>query len=169
MDRGLRPIADIFALNTDLIVNCLDGVTEAQANQRLVGGGNSIAFLLAHLTDARHYVASLVGAPVDNPLESTLAEARSIEDVEKLPPLSELQTAWISISRHLTATFEGLDRSELAQPTEQSFPIAGEKVVDAIAFLAQHDSYHVGQIAFIRRQLGLPGMHYERAGPNSAV
>jgi uncharacterized damage-inducible protein DinB len=31
-----------------------------------------------------------------------------------------------------------------------------------IAFLVQHDSYHLGQIAFLRRQLGKPPMSYAR-------
>jgi uncharacterized damage-inducible protein DinB len=31
-----------------------------------------------------------------------------------------------------------------------------------IAFLVQHDSYHVGQMAFLRRQLGKAAMSYRR-------
>ena len=31
-----------------------------------------------------------------------------------------------------------------------------------IAFLMQHDSYHIGQVAFLRRQLGKPAMAYTR-------
>ena len=31
-----------------------------------------------------------------------------------------------------------------------------------IAFLAQHDSYHLGQMGFLRRQLGKPAMSYAR-------
>jgi uncharacterized damage-inducible protein DinB len=31
-----------------------------------------------------------------------------------------------------------------------------------IAFLTQHDSYHLGQLAFLRRQLGRPAMAYAR-------
>jgi uncharacterized damage-inducible protein DinB len=31
-----------------------------------------------------------------------------------------------------------------------------------IAFLVQHDSYHLGQVAFLRRQLGKPPMSYAR-------
>jgi uncharacterized damage-inducible protein DinB len=35
-----------------------------------------------------------------------------------------------------------------------------------VAFLVQHDSYHLGQVAFLRRQLGHPAMSY--AVPGSA-
>ena len=29
---------------------------------------------------------------------------------------------------------------------------------DQIAFLAMHDTYHVGQLAYVRKALGLPGV-----------
>jgi uncharacterized damage-inducible protein DinB len=32
-----------------------------------------------------------------------------------------------------------------------------------IAFLMQHDSYHIGQVAFLWRQLGKPAMAYTRS------
>ena len=31
-----------------------------------------------------------------------------------------------------------------------------------IAFLMQHDAYHIGQVAFLRRQLEQPAMAYTR-------
>jgi len=31
-----------------------------------------------------------------------------------------------------------------------------------LTFLVQHDSYHVGQMAFLRRQLGKSAMTYRR-------
>jgi uncharacterized damage-inducible protein DinB len=37
-----------------------------------------------------------------------------------------------------------------------------------IAFLVQHDSYHLGQIAFLRKQLGKPAMSYARGAAVAA-
>jgi len=31
-------------------------------------------------------------------------------------------------------------------------------VADQIAFLTMHDTYHVGQLAYVRKALGLPGV-----------
>jgi uncharacterized damage-inducible protein DinB len=42
----------------------------------------------------------------------------------------------------------------------QALPGADGTVLGALAFLAQHESYHVGQVALLRRQLGLPAMSY---------
>lgn len=169
MDPRLQPLAAIFALNTDLVGNCVAGLSDSQANRRLEGGGNSIAFLIAHLTDVRHFLADLLGSPIPNPLTPFLAEARSIDEVESLPPLTELLDAWRTVSAHLADVFEGVAATALDASTAQSFPTGGGTVLDAIAFLAQHDSYHLGQIAFLRRQLGLPAMTYDRPGSNGST
>jgi uncharacterized damage-inducible protein DinB len=38
-------------------------------------------------------------------------------------------------------------------------------VVGMLAFLGQHESYHLGQIGFLRRQLNKPAMSYTRRVP----
>ncbi len=162
MDTGIAPLAAIFDLNTDLLANCVLDVTDAQANERLAGGGNSIAFLVAHVVDARHFLAELLGAPLPNPVGLVLADIQTIEDVTQMPALAELLEAWRRISTHLRTVFERVHASRLEARSEHDFPMHGMTVRDAVAFLAQHDSYHVGQISFLRRQLGLPAMTYER-------
>jgi len=161
MDAQLQPLAAIFELDTTLLRNCVGDLTDAQANHRLLGGGNSIAFLVAHMADARYYLAGVLGAPLDNPLSPALAEARSVDDVVHMPPLAELLDAWDDVSRHLSQVFQGLTSARLGAVSPLEVPIPGGTVLHAIAFLAQHDSYHLGQVSFLRRQLGLPAMRYD--------
>jgi uncharacterized damage-inducible protein DinB len=162
MDIRLIPLATIFDLNTDLLLNTLDGLTESESHQRLAGGGNSIAFLAAHGTDTRHFLASRLGHPLPNPLSRYLADAKSIDEIRAWATLDQVRSAWLSISRHLQTTFESLTPDELARPNVHRFPIPDKTALGLIAFLAQHDSYHLGQAAFIRRQLGKPAMTYTR-------
>jgi uncharacterized damage-inducible protein DinB len=164
MEPRLKPLTSVFELNADLVLNCAEGLTEAQANHRLEGGGNSVAFLIAHLTDARHFLANLLGSPLPNPVGDLLSDVRSIDEVHHLPTLTDLLDAWRTVSTHLSQQFERLEPTDLDRPVTQSFPIPGGTALEAIAFLAQHDSYHLGQIAFLRRQLGLPAMRYDRPG-----
>ena len=164
MESRLQPLAAIYELNTDLLGNCVEGLTDDDAGRRLAGGGNSIAFLVAHLTDARHFLAALLGAPLPNPVGDALADVQSIEEVETMPPLAELLAAWRTVSGHLAAVFARLTSAELDAQVRPSFPVGGDRAVDAVTFLAQHDSYHLGQIAFLRRQIGLRAMRYDRPG-----
>jgi len=45
----------------------------------------------------------------------------------------------------------------------QRFPIDDSTSLGLITFLAQHEFYHIGQLAFLRRQLGHAAMSYGRA------
>lgn len=157
----IAPLAAIYELNTDLLVNCLDGVDEGDAGRR-VEGGNSLAFLAAHLADSRHFLAARLGRPLENPLTPFLANARTIDDVSSLPPLEEIRTAWLGVSDHLHGVLGALDEAALTPQQVHRFPFADSSPLGLVAFLAQHDSYHVGQAAFVRRQLGRPAMAYTR-------
>jgi uncharacterized damage-inducible protein DinB len=162
MDPRVAPLAGIFELNTDLLLNCLDGLSQDEAQRRLDGGGNSIIFLAAHLADTRHFLLGRLGRPLTNPLSRYLADARSIEDIGEWPALAEVRRAWLAVSAHLSDALANLESGAIERTGAHRFPVGDSSPLGMLAFLAQHDSYHVGQAAFIRRQLGKPAMTYAR-------
>ena len=164
MEPRLAPIAEIFALNTDLLSNCLTGVSDAHGAERPLAATNSMAFLVAHLVDARHFALKLLGRPADNPLAPVLGNAAGIEEIDVLPPLSALAAFWEEVSRRLDAAVEAATAPQLAAACDQKFPVRDPSLLGGLAFLAQHDSYHVGQLALLRKGLGYAAMEYTRAG-----
>jgi uncharacterized damage-inducible protein DinB len=168
MEPRLAPLAAILDLNSDLLLNCLDGLSDAEARTRLPGGGNHLAFLAAHLADSRHFLADRLGRPLANPLTGYLTDARGIDDIAAWPALGELRDAWCSVSAHLRATLEGLSAEDLARPSRDRFPLTDGSQLGVITFLVQHDSYHVGQAAFLRRQLAKPAMSYARGASRTS-
>lgn len=160
MDLRLAPLAGIFSLNTDLLLNCVQGMEDAAAARR-DGQSNSAAFLVAHLTDIRHFLCAWLGSSLENPLAPVLEDARGIDDVKALPPLDVLSGHWTAVSAHLAMVLEQVPAELLNESSPQRYPV-GESRLDTIAFLAQHESYHVGQLAWIRRRAGLPAMKYTR-------
>ena len=169
MEPRITPLAAILDLNSDLLLNSIEGITDSEAQYRLPAGGNSIAFLTAHLTDTRHFLASRLGHPLTNPLARYLADARSIDDIRSWATLDEMRSAWLAISAHLQTTLESLSAADLQRAGAHRFPISDTTPLGLIAFLSQHDSYHLGQIAFLRRQLGKPAMTYTRGRVSGAV
>lgn len=172
MEAALVPLASILDLNTDLLLNCLTGLSEAEAQTRLPGGGNSITFLAAHLTDSRHYLVAQLGSPLPNPLASHLADARGFDDIRSWPSLPEVCSSWLAVSEHLGHVLASVSHGELTQVISHRLSLDGSRL-GLIAFLTQHDAYHVGQVAFLRRQLGKPAMSYTRrpraAAPGGAA
>jgi len=55
----------------------------------------------------------------------------------------------------------------LARANVHRFPISDTTALGMITFLTQHDSYHIGQVGFLRRQLGKPAMTYGRRSRNT--
>ena len=55
-----------------------------------------------------------------------------------------------------------MTEAELSESNVHRFPLGDSTRLGLIAFLVQHDSYHLGQIAFLRRQLAKPAMSYAR-------
>jgi uncharacterized damage-inducible protein DinB len=162
MEPQVAPLHAILALNTDLLLNCLEGVSDEEALRQLDGGGNTIAFLAAHLTDTRHFLVGRLGRPLANPLSRYLAEASSIEDIVEWPTLPQLREWWLDVSRHLGEVLAERTAEQLARSNVHRFPLGDSTELGLIAFLVQHDSYHIGQMGFIRRQLGKPAMAYAR-------
>ena len=149
MNPAVTPLAAILDLNTDLLLNCLDGLSEAEAQHR-------------------HFMATRLKRPLANPLTPLLADARSIDDIRDWPPIDELRSAWRAISDHLAAVLPSLTDEELGEPNVHRFPMGDSTRLGLVAFLTQHDSYHVGQAAFLRRQIGKPAMVYTRGARSGA-
>jgi uncharacterized damage-inducible protein DinB len=162
MDARVVPLAMLYQLNTDLLMNSLVDLSDREAQTRLEAGGNSITFLAAHLTDSRHFLVTRLEHPLSNPLARYLQDVRSIDDITEWPSLDELRAEWLRIGAHLQTVLSDLTVDELAETNIHRFPVEDTSRLGLIAFLVQHDSYHLGQVAFLRRQLGKPPMSYAR-------
>lgn len=167
MDARLVPLAEIFRLNTRLFHNCLDGLSEDQARERPTGATNSAAFVAAHVADTRFAVVGWLGGAVENPLAAALAGAQGIEDVPSLATLPEIRAAWDAASTGLAERLAMVAPDALDGPGPQRFPGAGPTLLSALAFLAQHDSYHIGQLALLRKYVGMPAMRYGEPKPRA--
>ena len=162
MDPRIAPLTEILRLNTRLFRNCLDGVTEEQAQRRPSASTNSAAFVAAHVAEARFFLLKMLGAEQPSPLAAYLEGARSIEDVKRFPPVAELQRAWTTASHALRARLDTMTAAELDASVVSPFPlpISDLTALSLLTFFVQHDSYHIGQLAMLRKHAGLPAMQY---------
>lgn len=160
MSPRAAPFGALLRLNTLLLLNCFDQVTEEQAGQRVVPQVNSMAFLCAHLIDTRHELLEIIGGTAENPVRSHLGNARSIDDVVSLPALTYLIDAWRGVGSAIDGRLALMSDSDLDAPSGRRFPGGGASTLGALAFLVQHDSYHIGQLAMLRRVHGVPAMRY---------
>lgn len=159
MHPSVTPLAGIFRLNTELVLNCITDLPDDLAQRRVGEKLNSIAFLVAHLTETRHFLAAMLGQPLPSPFSAAFTSARSIEQAGPLPPVAPLIQYWEAIAAPLAVLVERLDTPQLGR-TVPPLPGSDGSTLGNLAFLAQHESYHLGQIALLRRALDLPTMSY---------
>ncbi|NIQ60059.1 MAG: DUF664 domain-containing protein, partial [Gemmatimonadetes bacterium] len=152
---GAAALAALLRLNTRLFHACLEGVTAEEAEWRPVDGANGLGFIALHVVDARYFMAGVLGRPLQDPFPE-YADTASIAEVESLPALSELRAAWDEVSPAVVAGMAELPPERAASSSSGDFPVDDPSVLGAAAFLVQHESYHIGQLSLLRRQLGHP-------------
>ena len=153
------PLGQILHLNTRLFLNCLDGLTDEAAGRRPVPDANSPVAVALHVVDARCSLASLAGAIFDHPFPAIRA-AGSVEKLTTIPTLEVIRSAWNTVSGILARRVSEITEEDLQKPSTVRFPTGDRTVLGTLTFFVQHESSHIGQLAYIRRVLGLPAMSY---------
>lgn len=161
MDPRMTALYEIFKVNSRLYLNCLDGMDDERARWRLSDSTNSAAFVAYHLLESRFLLAGKAGLSAPNPYAAMFEGVRSVEQVKGYPPLSGLRDSWRELTGDLRARLGVLTAAELDQELASTFPFLDNKSLLALlAFLLQHESYHIGQLAILRKHLGLGPMRY---------
>lgn len=149
-----------FRRNTRLLLNAIDGISDEDSLRRPNENTNHIRFLTAHLIDVRHLMATTLRIEADNELEVYLKNARSIEDVGELPGMKERTRLWSGISGKVDLELSVIPSESMHQESTVRFPLTSNTFGDKIAFLIQHEMFHIGQIALIRKFLGYRAMKW---------
>ncbi len=158
MDSRLAPLAEIFKLNTRLFAMALDGVDDELGQLRQGDRGNSLGWLAGHAASSRHVWAKLLGVNVDFPYPERFERgAKPSEDLD-YPSLAELAEAWQGISSKALLAMEEAMPEILDAPVPFSTPSEDDSVLGALAFFALHESYHVGEMAYVRKLLGFSSL-----------
>jgi uncharacterized damage-inducible protein DinB len=159
----IRPFMQILHMNTRLFLSALSGIGDADAARRIEGNTNNVRFISFHLLEARYHLARYLGIETESPFHDLAERVKTPEEAgEDLPTLEGLRLAWEEVSHLLESRFQGISEEELSQssPDAWSDIIQNASVLGGIAFLLHHESHHIGQLAFLRRALGLEPLKY---------
>ena len=154
MNPQLKPIVNLYNVNTNLFLKALDMANEADLYDRPLGKANSLHWIAGHLTVTRFMVAKMLGLQVEFPKAQLFEFGAEPQDPSAYPTIEEIVTGWNNISEKLKDQFEKVGDDVLAG--KPPFEVPGvEKTIGAlVAFLQLHESYHVGQLAYINRLHG---------------
>jgi len=151
------PITVTFAFNEPFVEQALDGLSHEELWRAPTSHNNPILWVAGHVVQTRATVLQMLGLSVDTGWGTLFDRGAKIGDRSQYPSTTEVARVMREVSPKLHGALAALTEAELIRPA--SLPIPGIKtLMDELAFFALHESYHVGQLAYIRKSLGYPGL-----------
>jgi uncharacterized damage-inducible protein DinB len=154
------PIATIFAINDGFVLPALEGLTHDELWKAPTERNNAMLWIAGHVVQTRAMILQLLGEPVDTGWGNLFvrgAPAAKVAEADRYPSRDEIEKAMREITPRLHVKLASLDDTYLAGPARLQVP-GTKTMADELAFFALHESYHVGQLAYVRKSLGYPGL-----------
>lgn len=146
----LTTAAHIYERNQSLLAKATEGFTIEQWIAQ-PQGANSALWVLGHIAWARSRALRLIGYTWTKQWLSLFERGSKPVSAPEYPPVEEVLDAWEDLCASLPAALEAASERTLAAPVQQPSPSLDGTVGGMVSFLAMHESYHVGQLAYLRR------------------
>ena len=151
------PITVTFSFNEPFVEQALEGLPHEELWRAPTRHNNPMLWVAGHIVQTRAMVLQLLGQPAETGWGTLFDRGAKLGDRSQYPSATEVTRVMREISPRLRAALAAVTEAELIRPA--SLPIPGiNTFLDELAFFALHESYHVGQLAYIRKSLGYPGL-----------
>jgi hypothetical protein len=160
MQKSIYPLSLIFGLNERLFNNSMAGITDEQANERISDHNNPVIWIAAHTVYARYLMLLFLGKPAENPYNHLFENFKAYDAGLSYPSVAEIKREWEKVTALLKDALEGVTEEFLAGDSPIKSPIGDFTNAGTLAFLAQHESYDVGQLAFLKKYYTTEAMSY---------
>lgn len=151
------PIVTIFAINNSFVPGALDGLTDKELWSSLTPRNNTMLWVAGHVVQTRAMILQILGEPVDTGWGKLFDRGATVGESSQYPSGGDIVRVMAEITPRLMAKLASLDDETLAKPATIGVP-GTQTLADELAFFALHDAYHIGQMVYIRKGLGYPGL-----------
>ncbi|HUK36885.1 MAG TPA: DinB family protein [Vicinamibacterales bacterium] len=155
---SVAPLAFILAGNDNIAERTFLGVAPDDLWKRPTPQTNGMLWIFGHIAAVRARLLSALGDDFDPGLGDLFGRGAAPQDASAYPSREKIYEASREVNRRLFAKLAALTDADLSMPAKGPGPNTVRTIGDQIAFIALHDSYHVGQLAYVRKALGLPGV-----------
>ncbi len=151
---AVKPLAFIFAANDSVADRAFQGMTPEELWKRPTPQTNPMLWIYGHMAAVRGRLLKALGDDFDSGLNDAFGRGATLQEASAYPSREKIGEAAREINSRLFARLASLTDAELAHPAAGPIPPSVQTVGNQIAFVAMHDSYHVGQLAYVRKALG---------------
>lgn len=160
MKKSIYPLEVIFNLNQRLFTNTLTGVTDEQATERNSAHNNPVNWLAAHTVWARYLMLVFLGKPISNPYATLFDNFKPYDAALTYPSLEEVKNEWQKATALLKDAIASVSEEQLAADGPIKNPSGDFSNGGTLSFLAQHESYTIGQMSYLKKYFTKEAMSY---------
>jgi uncharacterized damage-inducible protein DinB len=146
--------AQIYSRNESMLAKAIDSLTAEQWTRRPGECSNSALWILGHMVWARSRGLKLLGVTWEKPWLHHFERGSKPADPSQYPSSEEVLIAWQELSATLPPALEAVPAAAMAAAAPEPSPSFDGTVGGMVSFLAMHETYHVGQVVYLRRLLG---------------
>lgn len=160
MNKSIYQSELIFNMNERLFLNALEGVTDEHAYERISDHNNPLIWIATHTVWARYNMLMFLGQPAANPFAGMFESFRPYSSEDNFPTLETVKAEWKKVSGLLKNALHAVTEEHLADASPLKSPIGDFTNGGTIAFLAQHESYDIGQMGLLKKLHTMEAMKY---------
>lgn len=154
MNSNIQLLQNSFSSSTMLLKKSITDVKPEDLIIRFDDKVNSYQFLIGHITAHRFYICSLAGNEQEYKHGEIFGYGVDPKASDEYPSVEQLMNDFKTITPIMEKTLDNASDKHLALECPIKFPTRDKTNLGGIAFMAYHESYHVGQLAYLRRLLG---------------
>jgi uncharacterized damage-inducible protein DinB len=151
---GFSNIKGMFRANTDVINKAIGDIRDDDWFRKPGDDSNHLLWLLGHVVVHRGYVLKTLGVDWNTSWAPLFARGAERMDDAEYPSIEDMRAAWTDVSEKLRAALREPAEDVLTKPAPEGPPSFDNKVSGTVAFFAFHDTYHAGQLSYLRKWLG---------------
>lgn len=153
MIKQIIPFHEIFRYNTDFFLRVLDGISDKEA--RTAGPDSSpVLWIAGHVVSSRYNIVNMFGTQCLNPYTELFKRGTKFKTGFNYPSLDKLKNEWKNISSEMISVLSGLKEQDIYGKPPFEFPVEENNRINGLSFFLMHESYHIGQLGYIRKVLG---------------
>ena len=158
MNPRVAPLIDLYNLNTNLVNKALDNLSDDVAHKRVNDKGSSLHWIIGHIANSRHYLGGQLNAGTVFENSELYNGGTPLKEPSAYHTIAEIKKIFEDVSGKFMTKLAELTDDDINKKLENKLPVKDDTMLGEIAFFSLHESYHVGQLSYIRRQLGMDGL-----------
>jgi hypothetical protein len=160
MKKSIYQSELMLNMNDRLFLNALEGVSKEQAHERISEHNNPLIWIATHTAWARYNMLIFLGKPANNPFNGKFENFKAYDVADNYPTLEVVKEEWKNATKLLKEALNSVTEEYLAAEAPIKSPIGDFTNGGTLAFLAQHESYDIGQMAYLKKYYTQEPMKY---------